>query len=152
MKKLTFKIEINSIAELVFNTMIDPVHLLEWMSVFSIDSSFEGKWEKGESVIFKCFNDKGELCGLVCRIEEFIPKELIHLQPYGMLENDIIYDEGEKVLGLNSTYERYIFNQKKDMTELIIEASAMDDYVQFFNETWPIALQKIKAMCENTSS
>jgi uncharacterized protein YndB with AHSA1/START domain len=152
MKKLTFKIEINATVEHVFDTMVDPIHLLEWMSVFSTDSSFEGKWEKGESVIFKCFNEKGELCGLVCRIEEFIPNELIYIQPYGTLENGILFDKGEKVLGLDSTYEKYIFNQRENTTELIIEASAMDDYVQFFNETWPIALLKIKDICENTSS
>jgi uncharacterized protein YndB with AHSA1/START domain len=149
MKKLNFRIEINAQAEQVFQTMIDPVHLLVWMSVFSEDSSFEGKWEKGESVIFKCFNEKGELCGLACKIEDFIPNKLIYLQPYGMLENEILYDKGEKVLGLTSTYEKYIFNQKENATELIIEASAMDDHVQFFSETWPIALQRIKTICEN---
>ena len=152
MKKLTYKIEIDSTAEHVFDIMIDPIHLLEWMSVFSIDSSFEGKWEKGESVIFKCFNDSGELCGLVCKLEDFIPNQLIYIQPYGMLENDIIYEKGEKVLGLDATYEKYLFNQKENTTELIIEASAKDDHVLFFNGTWPLALLKIKAICENTAN
>lgn len=77
-----------------------------------------------------------------------IPNELIVLQPTSIMEDGKFYDDPGKMNGLEKTSEKYIFNQVGENSELKIDAVVIDEQEAYFIETWPVALEKIKTMCE----
>ena len=148
MKPLNYKIDIKAPAEKVYSTMIDKEHFKDWVSEFVPNSYFEGGWNKGDTLIYYSPDEKGNMCGMISTIQENIPNELIIIQPKGIVENGKKIFEGEKVQGLDEAVEKYSFKQKGALTELNIEINAYEELEQYFNETWPNALNRIKSISE----
>jgi len=148
MKILQFRMDINAPVEKVYSTMIDEASFIEWISVFSPNFSYKGSWEKGKTITYISPDKNGSLNGMISRIEENIPNELIHIQPIGILEDGVEYLEGEKVEGLEEFYEKYTFSSKDGATEVMIETAVYEELEDYFGEMWPRALEKLKAICE----
>ena len=148
MKKLEFRIEISSPVERVYSTMIDRDHFKEWVSIFSPNSSFEGSWNKGEKIVYMAPDENGALQGMISTIKENIPYKQIYIQPYGIVENGVEIIEGDMVEGLDQSFDKYLFNQKDKVTELKVEVAVYEELEDYFNETWPQALEKLKSICE----
>jgi len=149
MKNLKFSIDIQSSPAHVYDTMIHPNLLLDWLRVFSVDSSYSGDWDKGGYITFTTINENGILCGLKCVVEENNLNELIVLQPIELMEGEEFFTSPEKLNDLEKTSEKYIFEETEDGARLRIEAVVIEEQEEYFLETWPIALSKIKTMCEN---
>jgi hypothetical protein len=56
---------------------------------------------------------------------------------------------GPEVDGWAGALETYRFTETGGKTLLSIEADSNQQYKAFFEETWPKALDKLKAMCES---
>jgi len=123
--------------------MIDVNHFREWVSVFSPNSYFEGSWNKGEKIVYLSPDENGAIQGMISTIQENIPCKQIYIQPCGLVMNGIEVLEGEQVQGLEQTYEKYMSNQKGNVTELRIEVAVYNELEDYFNKTWPEALEML---------
>lgn len=150
MKKLSYTIEIKAPAQKVYDEMIDSENYTKWTAVFNPTSRFEGSWEKGEKIRFIGVNEEtGEKGGMLAEIAENIPGEFISIRHYGMLMGDTEITSGPEVEKWAPAFENYTFEEKDGNTRLQVEVDTDEEYIDFFDETWPKALEKIKELSEN---
>jgi uncharacterized protein YndB with AHSA1/START domain len=145
---LHFSIEINATAEKVYHCMLDKESYKEWTAIFNPGSHFKGSWEKGSKILFIGTDEKGQTGGMVSRIKEHIPNKLVTIEHLGLYHDGQEITTGPEVDGWAGAFETYRFTKKGSKTLLSIEADSNQQYKTFFEETWPKALDKLKAMCE----
>ncbi len=151
MQKLTFKIEINSSAQKVYEYMLglnDKKTYESWTASFSPSSTYEGDWNKGSKMHFVGVDENGKKGGMVSEIEENIPAKFVSIRHYGFLDGDTEITTGEQVEKWSGGHENYTFEEKDNITILTVEIDTIDEYLEYFNNTYPIALGKLKELIE----
>lgn len=147
-ERLRFETEIKANVEKVYTTMIDEVGYREWTSVFNPHSRFEGSWEKGADIKFIGMDEDGKEAGMFSRIKDNIRNEFISIQHLGILEQgDTELTSKENVLWEDGL-ENYTFIANGDSTILIVDLDSPTEYKEYFENTWPLALNKLKEICE----
>lgn len=151
MKKLQYTIDIKASAEKVYNTMLGLPKIetyQQWTAEFNPTSTYEGKWEKGAKMYFVGTDATGKRAGMVSEIAELIPGRFVSIRHYGMLDGDTEITEGELVEKWAGSLENYSFREDKGITTVIVEIDMAEDYQEYFNATWPKALNKLKELAE----
>lgn len=148
-EKIKFEILINASPEKVYSTMINEKDYNDWTAEFNPSSHFVGSWEKGAKILFIGTDEKGNKGGMVSRIKENIPNEFISIEHIGLLYGDKEITSGPEVEEWAGGLENYTFINQNGTTALIVETITNDEYKDYFNETWPKALAKLKFICEN---
>ena len=151
MQKLQFKKEINAPAQKVFAAMLglkDKASYEEWTAVFNPTSTFLGSWEKGSKMHFLGVDENGKKGGLVSIIEEHQPAKFISIQHCGLLDGDTELMSGEEVGKWAGGHENYSFEENHGTTTLTVDLDTTDDFVDYFNNTYPAALDKLKEISE----
>ena len=128
--------------------MIDQNHYKEWTSEFNPTSHFKGSWEKGSKILFLGDAADGTLDGMVSRIKENIPNRFISIEHLGIVENGREVLCGPDVDVWAGARENYSFTEKDGSTLLSVDTDTTDKFKQYFLDTWPKALQKLKSICE----
>lgn len=143
---LRFQAEIMAPADKVYKVLIDDQGYREWSAVFNPTSHFSGSWEKDSEILFLGHDEHGVLHGMVSRIKENIPGRLIsmeHLRTY-------VPDKSPSV-DLNpwaGFMEIYHLTEKDGLTVFMVESDTTHDFADYFLETWPKAIEKLKEICE----
>ena len=143
---LRFQVEIKAPADKVYQKLIDDQGYREWSAVFNPTSHFSGSWEKDSEMLFIGHDENGVLHGMVSRIKENIPGRLIsmeHLRTYAP-------DESPSV-DLNpwaGFMESYHLTEKEGFTVFMVESDSTPDFADYFLDTWPLALLRLKEICE----
>lgn len=148
MERLNFEIQIKTSPEKLFQVLFEPDSFAQWSKAFDPQSHVEGSWETGSLMRFLTYDSENQLCGLICYVRENIPHRKIHLDHVGVLQNGQEIFEGPEVESLKGASEIYHILPQGDHCLLQIESDAFDNLQDFFLDTWPVALQKIKALCE----
>jgi hypothetical protein len=151
MKKLSYHVEINASPEKVYDTMLglsDKKTYEDWTALFEPSSTYEGSWDEGAKILFTSNADSDEKSGMVARIEKNAPAKFVSILHYGMLEKGQEITEGPKVEGWGNAHENYWFEPTSNGTKVKVEVDTKDEYVSFFDEVWPKALDKLKQICE----
>jgi uncharacterized protein YndB with AHSA1/START domain len=148
MQTLHFEISINAPVEKVYDTMIHPQGYKEWTKAFCDTSYYSGSWEKGSKMLFIGVNKEGKQEGMVSRIKENIPYQLISIEHLGILNGPEEITSGPAVDGWNGALENYNFSYENGKTTLVVNMDSNEQFKTFFEQTWPKALQKLKEMCE----
>lgn len=148
MKKLNYSIEIKAKAEKVFRIMLSKPTYEKWTAAFNPTSTFEGGWNKGDKIYFIGTGEDGKKGGMVSRIAENTPNQFISIEHLGILDGDIEITEGEMVESWKGALENYTFSENKGITTLSVETDTSEDYADYFNATWPKALEILKDLCE----
>ncbi len=151
MKKLQFKVSINAPVTKVYDIMLginNKSTYEQWTSLFNPTSTYEGTWEKGSKMLFVGVDDKGEKGGMVSRIAENIPNRSVSIQHYGLLKADKEITEGPDVEKWANGYENYAFEESNGSTTVTVELDCTDDFADYFNQTYPNALARLKEICE----
>ena len=65
-----------------------------------------------------------------------------------MIDGDLEITTGEKVEKWAGGLENYTLEEKNGSTLLTIEIDIVEEYKDYFNETWPKALAKLKELVE----
>ncbi|MHC2990178.1 hypothetical protein OB13_00725 [Pontibacter sp. HJ8] len=143
-----YEISIQAPAEKVYSTMLDEKHYREWTADFNPTSHYEGSWEKGAKVRFLGTDKDGNTGGMVSRIKENIPNKFISIEHLGIIQNETEITSGPEVEGWAGALENYTFEETDGVTLLSIDTDTNQEYEAYFSETWPKALQKLKAICE----
>jgi len=151
MKKLQFKREINATAQKVYEMMLglkSKSTYEHWTSAFNPTSTYEGSWEKGSKIYFAGVDENGKKGGMVSEIEEHQPAKFISIRHYGLLDGDIEVTTGENVEQWAGGHENYSFQESNGITTVTIDMDTVDEYVEYFKNTYPVALDKLKDISE----
>ena len=160
MKKLQFKVSINAPADRIYDVMLginNKSTYEEWTSLFNPTSTYEGSWDKGSKILFIGVDEKGEKGGMVSRIAENIPHQFVSIQHYGLLKADQEITEGPEVEKWANGFENYTFEEnnartddpvERGTTTVTVDLDTTDDFVDYMNQTYPKALDKLKELCE----
>ena len=151
MKKLQFKVKINAPVTRVYDFMLgvnSKSTYEQWTSLFNPTSTYEGKWDKGNKMLFIGVDEKGEKGGMVSRIAENIPNRFVSIQHYGLVQADKEITEGPEVDKWANGYENYTFEENNGITTLTLDLDITEEFADYMNETYPKALEKLKEICE----
>ena len=151
MKKIHFTEEIHASAAKVYDTMlgISSIKTYEqWTAEFNPTSTYEGTWEKGSKILFVGTDEKGKRGGMVSEIADNIPVRFVSIRHYGILNGDTEITEGPEVEKWAGGLENYSFEEHDGVTTVTVETDITEDFQEYFDTTWPRALQALKELAE----
>lgn len=151
MKKLQFKKEIKASAQKVYETMLGlktKSTYEYWTAAFNPTSTYEGSWEKGSKILFVGEDENGKKGGMVSEIVEHKPASFVSILHYGFLDGDTEITTGEQVEQWAGGHENYNFQENNGITTVTVDMDSIDDYLDYFNNTYPKALDKLKEISE----
>jgi uncharacterized protein YndB with AHSA1/START domain len=149
MQKLHFSILINAPKEKVWDTMLSQDSYRAWTEVFAKGSHYVGDWSKGSKILFLAPDETGKASsGMVSRIRENRPHEYISIEHLGMVQDGKEDLSSEATKGWNGALENYTFMEMGGATQVLVDTDTVDEYKEMFQDTWPKALQRLKALVE----
>ncbi len=151
MKKLEFQVAIRAAACRVYDVMLgigNKATYEQWTSEFNPTSTYEGSWEKGSKLFFIGTDENGKKGGMISEIAENIPGKFISIRHYGILDGDKEITEGPEIGQWAGSLENYSLEEKNGVTTVTVNVDVTDEYIEYFNTTWPNALNKLKSICE----
>ena len=151
MQKLQFTVNIKAPVSRVYDFMLglsSKSNYQQWTSLFNPTSTYEGNWDKGNKILFVGVDDKGERGGMVSTIVENIPNRFVSVQHYGLVKADKEITEGPEVEKWANGFENYSFEENNGTTTVTVDLDTTEDFLDYMNQTYPKALEKLKELCE----
>jgi hypothetical protein len=151
MKKLQFKVSINAPANKVYDVMLgisNKSTYEQWTAMFNPTSTYEGKWDKGSKMLFIGTDEKGEKGGMVSEIADNIPNRFVSIRHYGLVKGNAEITEGPEVEKWANGFENYTFEENNGTTNVTVDLDTTEDFLDYMNQTYPKALNKLKEICE----
>lgn len=151
MNKIKFEISIQAQSPKVFDVMLgisSKATYEQWTALFNPTSTYEGSWAKGSKMLFIGTDDKGEKGGMVSEIVENIPNQYVSIRHYGLVVANVELTEGPEVDKWANGFENYTFTQNNGTTLVSVELDTTEDFVDYMNDAYPLALAKLKELCE----
>ena len=151
MKKLQFKVSINASVTRIYDFMLginSKSTYEQWTSLFNPTSTYEGSWNKGSKILFVGIDENGKKGGMVSEIAENIPNRFVSIRHYGLLKDDKEITEGPDVEKWAGGFENYSFDENDGVTSVSVDLETTEDFIDFMNQTYPKALDKLKEVCE----
>jgi hypothetical protein len=152
MKKIQFKKEINAAAQVVYESMLglkEKSTYEQWTAAFNPTSSYEGSWEKGSKIYFIGLDENGKKGGMVSEIVAHQPCLFVSIRHYGFLDGEQEITTGELVEKWSGGHENYTFSENNGITTVTVDMDAVEDYLDYFNSAYPLALDKLKEISES---
>lgn len=151
MKKLQFKVSINAPVTRIYDFMLgisNKSTYEQWTSLFNPTSTYEGGWDKGSKILFIGADETGVKGGMVSRIVENIPNRFVSIQHYGLIKADKEITEGPEVEKWANGFENYTFEEINEITTVTVDLDTIEDFLDYMNQTYPKALDKLKELSE----
>ena len=146
MERQTFKTMIDAPRERVWDILWSDATYREWTSVFSEGSRAESDWNEGSKILF--LDGKGS--GMVSKIAVKRPPEFMSFKHLGEVHNGVEDLDSERVSKWSGSMENYTLKNVNGKTELTVEMDMTDDFKDYFLETWPRALEKLRSIVERS--
>lgn len=147
MKKLEFTIDINAPAEKVWYSLWDEENYKNWTNAFCEGSYVVTDYKEGSKAHF--LSPSGE--GMFSSVSINKPFEIMSFNHIGILKNfeeQPIDDETKLWSGCEERYELVENNGK---TTVKASVDVIDQHVDYFDESFPNGLKKLKEIAENPS-
>jgi uncharacterized protein YndB with AHSA1/START domain len=149
MQKINFSTTINAPRDVVWETMLNDATYREWTSAFSPKGSwYEGDWAQGSTIRFLGPGEDGKVGGMVSRIKENRLHEFISIEHVGMIQDGREDTTSDLVKQWAGAHENYTFKDKGGQTEVLVDMDVEDGHKKMFEDMWPKALEKLKALAE----
>jgi hypothetical protein len=149
MVRQRYAITINAPKDQVWKTMLDDATFREWASAFNPGTYFEGSWEQGSEIRFLGPDpETGKLAGMFSRIHENRPNAFVSIAHLGFIDDGNVDTTSDLVKQWAPAYENYTFQDKDGGTEVLVDIDVLEDYLPFYEDAWPRALQNLKALAE----
>lgn len=146
---LQYEINIHADPGKVYNTMIGKETYKEWTAAFNASSDVSGSWDKNAKILFIGVDQHGEKGGMVSRIKENMPGKFICIEHLGLVQGDQEITSGPEVESWAGATENYWFHKNNEGgTRLEIKLESNTEFMSYFNETWPKALEILKQISE----
>ncbi len=142
MRKLQFTIEINAPDEKVWDALWLDENYRAWCSVFQDGSYYVSDLAEGSEIQF-LNPDRNGMFGIV---EKNVRKQKMYFRHLGEVING---EKQEEIYG-EEAIEYYDLVERDDITELTATLKTSEDYIPYFAETFPKALEKVKEIAENS--
>jgi uncharacterized protein YndB with AHSA1/START domain len=148
-EKLHFEIVIQASAQHVWEVMLAQDTYMQWTSVFSPGSRYDGSWDQGSKIRFVAPDGNG----MASEIAQNIPYRFISVKHLGYVKDGVEDTTSEEAKKWNSAFENYTFSTQGEATKLEIDLEiphSIDSktYKEMFEGMWPKALIKLKELCE----
>jgi uncharacterized protein YndB with AHSA1/START domain len=144
MKKLEFSITINANPQKVWDIITSKETYDQWTKVFAEGSTVETDWKKGSKALF--LDGKGN--SMVSEIAESIPGKFLSIHHLGEVKDgveDPTTYQGEE---WGDALENYTLKEVDGKTVWLVEMDMNEEYAQYMEDTWPLALAKVKELAE----
>lgn len=142
MKKIEFKITINATAKKLWQTLWFHQTYKKWTNVFCEGSYYQGEMKEGNTIQF--LTPQGR--GMYSSIESFKENEYAVFKHLGEIEN-FINQPAENFAWSGST-ETYKLTENNGITVLTAIQDTVPEFEEWFNTTFPKAMQHIKTLAE----
>jgi len=143
MNPLEYSIEIKATPEKIWNTLWDDTTYRKWVSVFHEGTYYVTDWKKGSSVQFLNLDGNG-VYGL---IHENIPYQFLSIHHLGEVKNHI--NQPIEDSNYSDVFENYTLLEIDNNTyKLVIQLTNFEAYQSYFDQTFPLALDKVKELAE----
>lgn len=151
MEKIQFKVNINALADKVYDIMLgisNKATYEQWTALFNPTSTYEGNWNKGSKILFIGFDENGNKGGMVSEVFDNISNRFISIRHYGILKENEEITEGPEVAKWANGFENYTFEENNGITTVTVDLDVTEDFLDYMNQTYPKALRKLKEICE----
>lgn len=145
MKKLNFSIRINAPKEKVWQVLWDDATYRKWTSVFSEGSYAVSDWQEGSKILFLS-PDGGGMHSIIARK---MPNELMSFKHLGIVKDGEEQPDNEETKKWSGAMEDYSLTETGGTTELAVAMDMTEDHEQYFKDTFPKALETVKALAES---
>ena len=150
MKKLNFSVDINAPGEKVWDTLWGNDTYGQWTSAFGSEGSTAvTDWQEGSKVLFLGAGGKE---GMYSVIDKKQPNTYIAFKHLGVVKEGKEQPQDEETKKWSGAMETYTLKENNGATSLLVTLDATDDFADFFNDTFPKALQKVKDIAESATS
>ena len=140
MEKQTFNIRINATPEKVWNVLWEDASYRKWTAAFAEGSHAVTDWKKGSKVLF--LDGKG--MGMFSTIADNVPNRFMSFKHLGEVK------DGQEMPASDwaGAMENYTLNKVNGHTELVVEMDINDEFKDYFTNTFPKALNRVKELAE----
>lgn len=146
MQQLNFSTTIDAPKEKVWQALWEDSNYRNWTSAFCEGSYAEtDHWKEGSKILF--LSPGGN--GLVSEVAVNRPNEFMSFKHHGEVKNGVEDTSSEKVKAWAGATENYTLNETAGKTTLTVTMDITEDFKDYFLDTWPKALDKIKALVNN---
>ncbi|MEY2922292.1 MAG: hypothetical protein RL108_914 [Bacteroidota bacterium] len=144
MEKLSFEILINAPANKVWIAMWNEENFKKWTSAFCEGSYAKSTWKQGDRIHFLDPNGNG----MYSQITLLEPNEKMFFTHIGNLENfeEMPVDENSK--SWSGVTENYTLISNEATTKILVSIDCLEQYINFYTETFPKGLAIVKEIAE----
>ena len=147
MEKIKMSTVINAPKEKVWEMLWNLDAYRTWTTAFTEGSDVQtDNWKEGSKVLFLDPNGSG----MVSTVAAHRPNEFMSFQHQGEVHNGIEDTGSEKVKAWAGAKENYILEGENGKATLTVEMDVTDDFRDYMLKTWPLALEKVKGLCEGS--
>lgn len=143
-EKLLFTTHINAPCEHVWEILWSDASYREWAAVFYPGSHAVSDWQEGSKILF--LSPSGD--GMTSRIAKLTPNAFMSFEHLGEVKNGVEDFALAEEKGWAGAHENYTLVPEGNTTQLSVELDIDDTYSDYFQETFPKALSKVKALSE----
>lgn len=145
MKTLHFSIEIKAPKEKIWKILWEDATYRQWTSVFNESSYAVSDWEEGSKIQFLSADGSG----MYSMIDKKIPNKQMTFRHLGIVKDGVEQPDDEKTGEWKDALESYFLTENNGVTELKAELNTVEAYKQYFKDTFPKALEKVKHLAEH---
>jgi hypothetical protein len=147
METLNYMVTINQPKEHVWKTMLNQSTYLEWARAFSPNSGYTGDWLEGTYMLFT----DPDMGGTKAVLEKVIPFQMIRARHLAVLNKEGAEDtKSDEALKWIGAIEEYRFSELNGKTTISVEMIVHKDFVSMFENSWPLALNLLRELCEGS--
>jgi uncharacterized protein YndB with AHSA1/START domain len=144
LKKISFSTTIKASKEKVWAVLWNDESYKAWTSAFTQGSYAVSDWNEGSKILF--LDAKGS--GMYSTIVKKIPYEFMSFKHIGEVKENIEQPLNEKTQSWSGSMEDYILKETDGTTELTIEMDVVENFLDYFKKTFPVAIDNIKKLAE----
>lgn len=144
MQNKQFSILINAPRNKVWDVLWTDDSYRKWAATFAEGSRAKTDWKKGSKIHFV----DGSNSGMVAEVADNIPGEYMSIRHLGSVMNGVENYEDEQGKEWNGSLENYTLRDENGQTKLDVDMDIAEEYLSYFENAWPKALQKVKELAE----
>lgn len=135
----------------IWEAISGPDSFRIWCGAFSEGSHYEGEWSPGSITRFIGPDPSGGTAGMVARVTEHIPGEVVRFEHIGVISQGVEHFSGPIFDEWIPTFEEYRLEGGPESFILTIRQELPEKYADHFAKTWPKALDRIREMAETSA-
>jgi uncharacterized protein YndB with AHSA1/START domain len=148
MQRLNFTIDIEASKEKVWQILWDDETYRQWTSAFCEGSYMVGDLKDGARIHFLAPDGQG----MYSDVEKVVENEFVSFKHIGEMKDKAELPLDDETKKWSGNYENYILTENNGTTTLSVEIDAVEQYVDFFNEKMPIAMENVKNLSETKAN